>query len=119
MPISDQPVYNMLERHWERDVFPACARLGLGIVCFSPLCEGLLTGKYVAGTPAGSPEESPEDSIGIAECERVSRELSAILDVEDLLDRAYTLEVSSPGLDRPLRRAGDYRRFTTASRLVK
>lgn len=54
VPISNQPVYNMLERHWEVDVFPACRQLGLGIVNFSPLCQGLLTGKYVDATPAGS-----------------------------------------------------------------
>jgi ribosome maturation factor RimP len=42
----------------------------------------------------------------------VSREISTILDVEDPLDRAYTLEVSSPGLDRPLRDARDFQRFT-------
>jgi ribosome maturation factor RimP len=61
---------------------------------------------------------SPADSIGIEECERVSRDLSAVLDVEELLDdRPYTLEVSSPGLDRPLRHAADYRRF--AGRLAK
>ena len=38
--------------------------------------------------------------------------MSAILDVEDLVTTAYILEVSSPGLDRPLRNAGDYRRFS-------
>ena len=42
----------------------------------------------------------------------MSRDLSAILDVEDTVPTAYTLEVSSPGLDRPLRGADDYRRFT-------
>ena len=47
----------------------------------------------------------------------MSREISAILDVEDPLNRAYTLEVSSPGLDRPLRRPDEYRRFT--GRLAK
>jgi ribosome maturation factor RimP len=41
----------------------------------------------------------------------VSRELGTILDVEDPLDRTYTLEVTSPGLDRPLRHEGDFRRF--------
>ena len=46
------------------------------------------------------------------DCARVSRELSAILDVEDVVPIAYTLEVSSPGLDRPLRQLDDYRRFT-------
>ncbi len=53
-PISNQPLYNMLERHWEKDVFPTCARMGMGIVNYSPLAEGLLTGKYNAGVPAGS-----------------------------------------------------------------
>ncbi|MHC5028276.1 MAG: aldo/keto reductase family protein [Planctomycetota bacterium] len=53
-PASNQPLYNMLERHWEAEVFPMCARNGLGIVCFSPLAEGLLTGKYNDGVPAGS-----------------------------------------------------------------
>jgi aryl-alcohol dehydrogenase-like predicted oxidoreductase len=53
-PVSDQPLYNMLERHWEQDAFPACARLGLGVLPFSPLAEGLLTGKYNRGIPEGS-----------------------------------------------------------------
>ncbi|MHC4414634.1 MAG: aldo/keto reductase family protein [Planctomycetota bacterium] len=53
-PVSNQPLYNMLERHWEADVFPTCGRLGLGIVTFSPLAEGVLTGKYNEGIPADS-----------------------------------------------------------------
>jgi ribosome maturation factor RimP len=57
------------------------------------------------------PAATPEDSVSIEDCSTVSRELSAILDVEDPLDRAYTLEVSSPGLDRPLRGEADFRRF--------
>ena len=63
------------------------------------------------------PASTPEDSVSIADCERVSHELGTILDVEDLLPDSYTLEVSSPGLDRPLRDAEDYRRF--AGRLAK
>lgn len=55
--------------------------------------------------------ETPEQSIGIEECQRVSHDLSAILDVEDPVDRHYTLEVSSPGLERPLRDRRDYERF--------
>lgn len=61
--------------------------------------------------------EPPEESIGIEDCQRVSQDLSAVLDVEDAIDAAYTLEVSSPGLDRPLRDARDYERF--AGRLAK
>ena len=57
--------------------------------------------------PAGTPEES----VSIDDCEQVNREISTILDVEDPLPFAYTLEVSSPGLDRPLRDAADYERF--------
>lgn len=57
------------------------------------------------------PGATPEESVGIGDCERVSHELSTILDVEDVVPGAYTLEVSSPGLDRPLRHAADFRRF--------
>ena len=57
------------------------------------------------------PAATPEDSVGIEDCATVSRELSTILDVDDPLDRTYTLEVTSPGLDRPLRHEADFRRF--------
>lgn len=49
--------------------------------------------------------------IGLDELKSVSEEVSAILDAEDPFDSPYTLEVSSPGLDRPLRTQADYRRF--------
>jgi ribosome maturation factor RimP len=55
--------------------------------------------------------------VSVEDCARVSRDVSAILDVEDVINHAYVLEVSSPGLDRPLRNAADYRRF--AGRLAK
>jgi len=57
------------------------------------------------------PAASAEESVSVEDCAHVSRDLSAILDVEDVVPTAYTLEVSSPGLDRPLRGADDYRRF--------
>ena len=57
------------------------------------------------------PAATPEESVSIEDCEQVNREMSTILDVEDPLPFAYTLEVSSPGLDRPLRSEDDYRRF--------
>ena len=53
----------------------------------------------------------PGDSVTVSDCETVSRDVSAILDVEATFDHAYTLEVSSPGLDRPLRHLGDFVRF--------
>ena len=57
------------------------------------------------------PAATAEESVSVDDCARVSRDLSAILDVEDLIPPSYTLEVSSPGLDRPLRGADDYQRF--------
>jgi len=63
------------------------------------------------------PAATAEESVSIEDCEQVSREIGTILDVEDPLPIAYTLEVSSPGLDRPLRGEQDYRRF--AGRLAK
>lgn len=58
-----------------------------------------------------------EDGITIDDCAAVSREISAYLEVEDLIDHAYHLEVSSPGLERPLRKREDFIRF--AERLVR
>jgi len=52
-----------------------------------------------------------EGGIGLADLQSVSEEVSAILDAEDPVPASYTLEVSSPGLDRPLRTEADYRRF--------
>ena len=52
-----------------------------------------------------------DGSISVDACQKVSQDLNAVLDVEDALDHAYTLEVSSPGLDRPLRTPGEYQRF--------
>lgn len=52
-----------------------------------------------------------EGGIGLEDLQAVSEEVSAILDAEDPVPTAYTLEVSSPGLDRPLKTEADYRRF--------
>ncbi|AGF76607.1 hypothetical protein UWK_00018 [Desulfocapsa sulfexigens DSM 10523] len=51
------------------------------------------------------------DGVGIDQCTKVSREVSFFLDVEDLVPHSFTLEVSSPGLERPLRSAADFERF--------
>jgi ribosome maturation factor RimP len=55
-----------------------------------------------------------EDATGrfaITDCEKLSKDLSPVLDVEDPIEREYHLEVSSPGIDRPLVRARDFIRF--------
>ncbi len=58
---------------------------------------------------AGSHEEVPE--ITLTDCETVSREVSAFLDVSDPIAEPYRLEISSPGLDRPLTKPAHFERF--------
>ncbi len=55
--------------------------------------------------------ERPDGSMTVDDCEAVSRALSPVLDATDPIDRAYRLEVSSPGMDRPLVRRSDFERF--------
>jgi len=52
-----------------------------------------------------------ENGIGVDDCERVSRQASAVLDVEDAINGEYILEVSSPGMDRPLYELSQYEQF--------
>jgi ribosome maturation factor RimP len=61
--------------------------------------------------------ERPDGSMAIADCETCSRALSPVLDAADPMDRAYRLELSSPGLDRPLVRQSDFARY--AGNIVK
>ena len=52
-----------------------------------------------------------EGGVGLDDCAQVSRELSAVLDVDDVISGHYSLEVSSPGLNRPLKKEADFARF--------
>jgi len=57
--------------------------------------------------------------ISLDDCERFSKRLSVLLDVEDWIPFSYTLEVSSPGLDRPLTRERDFERFRGKQAKIK
>jgi ribosome maturation factor RimP len=61
--------------------------------------------------------ERPDGSMQIEDCEAISKALSPVLDVADPIERAYRLEISSPGIDRPLVRRTDFERY--AGHLVK
>src|SRR5437016_8932953 len=63
-----------------------------------------------AGTTVQVMAERPDGTMNIDDCEAVSRALSPVLDVADPIDRAYRLEISSPGIDRPLVRRSDFER---------
>jgi ribosome maturation factor RimP len=82
----------------------------------SPVLEGLgfrLVRVKVSGLDGCTVQimaERPDGSMSIEECEAVSRNLSPVLDVADPIERAYRLEISSPGLDRPLVRRSDFQR---------
>jgi ribosome maturation factor RimP len=63
-----------------------------------------------AGATVQIMAERPDGAMSIDDCERVSQALSPVLDVEDPIAQAYRLEISSPGIDRPLVRESDFRR---------
>ena len=60
-----------------------------------------------------------EDGITVDDCASVSRQVSAVLDVEDPIVIAYDLEVSSPGINRPLFKAGDYQKYAGQKAKIK
>lgn len=65
----------------------------------------------LAGCTVQIMAERPDGTMTIEDCEAVSRALSPVLDVADPVDRAYRLEISSPGIDRPLVRRSDFDRY--------
>jgi ribosome maturation factor RimP len=60
-----------------------------------------------------------EGGVTLSECTTVSRELGYILEVKEVIDHPYNLEVSSPGLDRPLKTEKDFQRFSGKKAVVK
>jgi ribosome maturation factor RimP len=82
-----------------------------------PVAEGLgyrlvrVKVSALNGTTVQIKAERPDGTMTVEDCERLSRDLSPALDVEDPMDRAYNLEVSSPGIDRPLVRRSDFERW--------
>ncbi|MGE5675473.1 MAG: aldo/keto reductase family protein, partial [Mycobacterium leprae] len=63
-PVASQPVYNMLERYIEKEVMPVCDREGIGQIVFSPLAQGILTGKYKPGQGAPAGSRGADEKIG-------------------------------------------------------
>ncbi|TVX97911.1 aldo/keto reductase family protein [Paenibacillus cremeus] len=87
--ISNQPIYNMLVRYIEKEVLPTCEKEGLGQVVFSPLAQGILSGKYKAG------QSVPEGSR--ASNQAINRWISSYLK-EDVLRSVGKLEDLAAGL---------------------
>jgi ribosome maturation factor RimP len=92
-----------LEKRIAAIVEPVANDLGYALVRVKVLPENGCTLQIMA--------EDRNGRFSIDDCERLSRDVSPVLDVEDPIDREYHLEVSSPGIDRPLVRARDFARF--------
>lgn len=85
-------------------VEPAVIRLGFDLVDIEYVSSQKTLRIYIEGP----------DGVDVEDCARVSRQLSVLFDVEDPIPGHYNLEVSSPGLDRPLSRREDFTRFAGA-----
>ncbi len=98
---------------------PTVASLGLELLGaeYLPSTGGAMLRLYI-DVPADAAQGEEPRSVTIEDCEAVSREVSAQLDVEDPISSHYTLEVSSPGIDRPLFGAAQFARFAGESAKV-
>ena len=94
-----------LENRIAEIIRPAAHDLGLELVCVKILGEG---GSRNVQIMAENPETK---KLGIEDCTKLSKAVSALLDVEDPIEGAYRLEVSSPGIDRPLLRMEDFETY--------
>lgn len=92
-----------LEARIARIVEPVAAGLGYRLVRVKLSAMNGATLQIMA--------ERPDGTMAVEDCETLSRDLSPVLDVEDPIDAAYNLEVSSPGIDRPLVRRSDFERW--------
>ena len=81
--------------------------------------SGWVVRLYIDRLQTGLVDSTNVGPISHEDCERVSRDISAALDVADAIPHAYQLEVSSPGLDRPLRRERDFARFSGRSARIR
>lgn len=94
----------MLDKKLQELLAPTITALGyelVGVECLSQGGHQVLVRIYI---------DSP-DGVGLADCEQVSYQVSGLLDVQDPIPHPYTLEVSSPGLDRPLFTLAHFIRF--------
>jgi ribosome maturation factor RimP len=106
---------NPLQQRLIAIVEPVCQAAGYELVDLRfTLEQGGWTLRVAIDRPRDesvAPEDVPTERVDLLDCEKLSRELSAVLDVEDPIPQAFQLEVSSPGIDRPLRTAAHFAYF--------
>jgi ribosome maturation factor RimP len=103
-PQGDEPDHGGLEARVAASIAPAIEHMGYELIRVLILGRERPTVQIMADRADGS-------QISVEDCERISHAVSAVLDVEDPLPGAWTLEVSSAGIDRPLTRVKDWNRF--------
>ena len=103
-PHADLPVHAGLEGRIVGAIAPSVEALGYELVRVAVLGRERPTVQIMADRADGAP-------IGVGDCEAISQAISPVLDVADLIPGIWTLEVSSPGIDRPLTRVKDWNRF--------
>jgi ribosome maturation factor RimP len=108
--LDDNPASQRLETRLAETVTPTLEGMGYELVRVTLIGRDRPTVQVMADRADGAP-------IAVADCESISHALGAVLDVADLVPGAWTLEVSSPGIDRPLTRPKDWNRF--AGHLVR
>jgi ribosome maturation factor RimP len=101
---GNEPTHTTLEARLAAIIAPTLAHMGFELVRVTVLGRDRPTVQVMADHADGS-------LITISDCETISHQLGAVLDVEDPLPGAWSLEVSSAGIDRPLTRVKDWNRF--------
>ncbi len=87
--VSNQPIYNMLTRYIEREIIPLCTREGIGQIVFSPLAQGVLTGKYQPGqVPAQGTRASDRESNMFMRDLVSDKTLTTVQRLKELADEA-------------------------------
>jgi voltage-dependent potassium channel beta subunit len=91
--VSNQPIYNMLTRYIEREVIPLCEREGIGQIVFSPLAQGVLTGKYKPGQSPQQGTRAANPKLNTLMTDLMSEKtLAAVQNLQSLAQQAdYTL----------------------------
>ncbi|MGP6146723.1 aldo/keto reductase family protein [Jeotgalibaca sp. A122] len=95
--VSNQPIYNMIERYIEKEVLPVSMANGMGQVVFSPLSQGILTGKYKPGQSAPSDSRAANESIGNSLQKYLSDD-RLLETVQELASFAQHLDITLPQL---------------------
>jgi voltage-dependent potassium channel beta subunit len=93
-PTSNQPCYNMLTRNIEAGVLPTCERLGVGQVVFSPLAQGVLTGKYLPESPLPQDSRASDSRVNMFMLNRSLMSSDTLTKVQKLVELARENEIT-------------------------